>query len=212
MFDPYSQLPSSDEIRRMQADELGDLVFEMLQDGWEHPDPDKLIPSSRSLLLRFYEALEWPTEEIEETPMFKKPVEGVFGHTSFFIDKDPAKQRWLISAPLGGTQKRQAICQVHWRCAFDPAELQSSSNASDFLNALDACLTLSPLSIEEEAKVRKSFPNLPPHTLIPEDANKWVGTSPTVSEKEPKPAEVASATVDTVEEDELCLKRRVMLD
>ena len=194
-------LPPQSEVLRMNAAELLGLLADMIEKGWVHPNPPAIVPDSRRLLLRYYEALEWP----EEKPVRRRPQhpveEGVFGHTSFVIHKDKNSKSWKIKVPKG--DKEIPLCAVAWRCAFDPSELQALTNPVPLLNALDACLTLAPLTLEEENELRRLNPQLPAKTLVPRDSTLWT------SEKKPQRMRKTHEASQSIE-DELCLERTVM--
>lgn len=205
-----ARLPPQGEILRMNKNELVLLILDMLEEGWEHPDlSTPFLPQSRRRLLRFYEALQWPEQQEEKVPTPRPREEGVFGHTSFFIDKDLSAKVWRLTVPTK-TGARQSLCSVPWRCAFDPKELQSSSNPISMLHALDACLTLSPLTMAEEEQVRKAYPQLPPHVLVPNDATRWTATTTKKKQQQRPNNQVKNTSQPEDVEDELCLERTVM--
>jgi hypothetical protein len=176
---------------------LAGLAYELRARGYTLPHADAWrLPSfedyTKDELMDIVEGAEPPT---------------IFGHHEVTVEREPDRMQWRVMTSTGVT-----LVRVAWRHVYEYEALYHLGHSGDMLAALEVCLVLDPLTVEDVRRLERSSPGItrkPAFVVL--DAEAWETEDDEEEDEEPEPPPVPKKPLIRHERRELFPDRKIKL-
>ena len=162
-----------------------------------------------------WDFLDWTKAQLVDAINAGGEATLIFGHETVCVEKEPAQFRWVVKTP---PPQNRTLLHIDWTSAYEWKRfLASTSQHRDLFAALECCLSVAPLDVEDRARLEAARPGLTAMPMFLVDADAWEAEDEEEEEEEevepppPPPKRKLGAPSKPPEWSKLSPKRKIRL-